>query len=70
VQVFARRDALAEWTPVGDGAGDDVALRWPAAWRDGRTIVEQFRLTLAFPSGTREVKLVRVLLYPAARTSP
>jgi hypothetical protein len=70
VQVFARRDAVAEWTPVGNGAGDDVALRWPAEWRDGRTVIEQFRLTLAFPPGTREAKLTRVLLYPVARASP
>ena len=70
VQVFARRDAVADWTPIGNGAGDDVALRWPADWRDGRTVVEQLRLTLAFPPGAREAKLTRVLLYPVARASP
>jgi len=70
VQVFARRDAVSEWTPVADAGGVDVALRWPDAWRDGRTVVEQFRLTLAFPPGTREATLARVLLYPAVRASP
>jgi hypothetical protein len=70
VQVSARRDAVSEWMPIGDGAGTDVALHWPATWGDGRTVVEQFRFALAFPPGTRDAKLARVLLYPIARASP
>ena len=59
-----------ERTPIGEAGGSDVALRWPAAWRDDRTVVEQFRLALAFPPGTREATMTRVLLYPVARASP
>ena len=70
VQMFARRDAVSEWVSIGNGAGGDLTLRWPAGWRNDRTVVEQFRLTLAFPPGTRDTKLASVLLYPIARASP
>jgi hypothetical protein len=73
VQVSARRDAVSEWTPIAESARADVALDWPDAWRrDDGTVVEQIRIQLAFPPGTRETRLTRVLLYPVAtgRASP
>ena len=67
VQVFARRDAVSEWTRIADGTSVDLPLSWPDGWRgDSGTVVEQFEVELAFPPGTRETRLTRVLLYPVA----
>jgi len=65
-KAFARRDAVSDWVQVADAPGTDIALRWPAPWHDDpRAIVEQIRIEISFPAGTRDAKLARVLLYPA-----
>ena len=65
VDVSARTGPDAAWHPVGTAAGaTDLPLAWPAAWRDGRTIVEQIKVELAFAPDTAQARLQRVLLYP------
>ena len=65
VSVSARTGPKAEWRAIGAAAGaNEIPLTWPAAWRDGRTIVEQLRIELAFAPETTQATLTRVLLYP------
>ena len=73
VTAFAQTDAVGEWTKIGTSTSTRLDLTWPAAWLDGRTIVERVKLEMSFPPGTERATLSRVLLYPAERrvvTSP
>jgi hypothetical protein len=66
VRVAAQIVPGSAWRDVGEATRTELALRWPTAWRDGRTIVERLRLELSFPSGTGQSTMSRVLLYPRA----
>ena len=72
VQVAAQIAPDGAWRDIGSANGPDVALAWPAAWRDGATIVERLRIELAFAADAGAARLSRVVLYPGgeARTSP
>ena len=73
IRVAARADAKAAWRDVGSAKGTELALAWPAEWRNERTIVERLRIDLTFAPDAGPATLSRVLLYPrgtATRTSP
>jgi hypothetical protein len=66
VQVWARDEPNGAWHAVGAAAGPEVTFAWPRAWRNRQTIVEQLKISLAFPADAAPAQLSRVLLYPAA----
>jgi hypothetical protein len=71
--VAARAGASGAWRDVGTTTGSELALAWPADWRNDRTIVERLKISIRFADEVHASTLSRVLLYPAsplARTSP
>ena len=73
VTVAAQAGPSAPWRDVGATAGPELALTWPADWRNDRTIVTRLRISMLFADGAPTATLSRVLLYPAsplARASP
>jgi hypothetical protein len=73
INVYARTDAVGEWTPIATAASTALDLDWPAAWREREVIVERLKLELAFAPDVPGATLSRVLLYPSrdrSRTPP
>jgi hypothetical protein len=71
--VAARAGASGAWRDVGTTTGSELALAWPADWRNDRTIVERLKISMRFADDVHASTLSRVLLYPASpltRTSP
>ncbi len=66
VKIAAQTGSGTQWIDVGQSSSTRVALQWPNAWRDSRTIVERLRVELRFPPDTGPVALLDVLLYPRA----
>ena len=74
VQVFARTGDAAPWTAITasvaakdlrrDAAGILVPLAWPAAWRARGTIADRLKIALTFETGTSQVRVQRIALYP------
>jgi hypothetical protein len=66
-KLLARVDGSDEWREVGSSAdASRIAIRWPAPWTRGDTIVVQLSIDLAFADGAGPARLERVMLYPSA----
>jgi len=66
VSVAAQTVPGSAWRDVGEATQTELALDWPAAWRDGRTIVQRLKVKLSFPPRTGPATISTVLLYPRA----
>jgi hypothetical protein len=67
VTVQARVDGDSGWQEIGSAAKSTrVPLRWPAAWRKPSVIATDIRIVLTLAPAASDIRLDRVLLYPAA----
>ena len=77
VQVSARTGDAAPWTAISASigaadlrrgtAGILVPLAWPAAWRAQGMIADRLKIALTFETGTSQVRVHRIALYPGVR---